>query len=175
MHELKKTPTEELIARYIEHAESKRNYWDALIQHRESLTQADAEIPPILSSWPSRSAKRPSGRGRPPRWLFRDQTLIPEAIRQLEGCGLPVTSADGPCIAWAVADVFGLEERNVAAIWERAPNRPDKRPRRPVRRTAVLCMWSHEGAIVACESGRFSLCPLPLMSSVCVAVPCSLT
>ena len=125
-HELEKTPNEEVIASYIEHAESEALYWDALVAHKESH---GGDVSAMLSGWPPKGAKRPSGRGRPPLWKFRDEVLIPKAIRKLEGCGLPVTSKDGPSIAAAVARVFGLTESNVARIWESAPNRTGKRSR----------------------------------------------
>ena len=125
-HKLEETPNEAVIARYIEHAESESLYWDALVAYKESH---GGDTSPMLSEWPLKGAKRPSGRGRPPRWKFRDEVLIPEAIQKLEGCGLPVTSKDGPSIAATVAGVFSLTESNVARIWESAPNRSDKRSR----------------------------------------------
>ena len=129
VHRLGETPSEDEIGKYIERAESKRLYWDALAAYKESLGQGGGDIPPMLSCWPPKGAERPNGRGRPPRWIFRDQDLIPKSIQQLEGCGLPVTSADGRSIAAAVAEVFGLTERNVAAIWESTENRCNKRSR----------------------------------------------
>lgn len=126
-HELNNTPSDEMIARYIEHAESKVHYWDALMAYKEAR---GGNVSPLLLKWPPKGAKRPSGRGRPPRWTFRNEVLIPKAIQKLEGCGLPVTSADGgPSIAVAVARVFGLTARNVAAIWESTPNRSGKHSR----------------------------------------------
>ena len=126
-HELENAPGEEVIARYIEHAESKACYWDALMAHKESH---GSDVPPMLLEWPPEGAIRPNARGRPPQWTFRNEVLIPQAIQKLEGCGLPVTSAEGrPSIAAAVARVFGLTERNVAAIWEATPNRSSKHSR----------------------------------------------
>ena len=125
-HKLGKDPSKELIVSYIEHAECKAPYWDALAAYKEPH---GTNAPALLSEWPPSGAKRPKGKGRPPRWMFRDEVLIPEAIRKLKGCGLPVTSASGLSIAAAVARVFGLTERNVAAIWESAPSRFDKRSR----------------------------------------------
>ena len=104
-HTLEDPPGDEVIAKYIECAESKSLYWDALAAHKESH---DGDVSPLLAEWPPKGAKRPSGRGRPRQWIFRNEELIPEAIRKLEGCGLPVTSAAGPAIATAVAKVFGL-------------------------------------------------------------------
>ena len=129
MDDLGETPREDMIARYIKHAESKALYWDALEAYKESLIQGGRKIPPVLSGWSPKDTKRPDGRGRPLRWIFRDEKLIPESIRKLEGCGLPVTSRNGPSIAAVVADVFGLSRRNVAAIWESAPTRFGKRSR----------------------------------------------
>ena len=123
---LGKTPSEDVIAGFIERAESKAPYWDTLKAYKESR---GGDISPMLSEWPPNGAKRPNGSGRPRRLIFRDEVLIPKAIRKLEGCGLPVTSIHGPSIAVAVARVFGLSERNVARIWESAPNRSDKSSR----------------------------------------------
>ena len=132
---LENNPSEEVFAKYIERAKSEAPYWDALAAYKESH---GGDVLPMLSEWPSKGVKRPHGRGRPRRWIFRDEVLIPEAIRKLEGCGLPVTSEDGrPSIAAAVARVLGLTERNVAAIWESAPNRSDKHSRR--RYSNQLC------------------------------------
>ena len=118
-----------MIERYIQRAESKALYWDALDVYKESLIQGGREVPPVLSGWPPQGTKRPDGRGRPAQWIFRDKELVPESIQKLEGCGLAFTSRDGPSIVAAVADVFGLSKRNVRAIWESAPHRPDKRTR----------------------------------------------
>ena len=158
-HTLENNPSGEVFARYIERAESEAPYWDALVSYKESH---GGDISPMLSEWPSKGAKRPHGRGRPGRprrWIFRDEVLIPEAIRKLEGCGLPVTSEDGrPSIAAAVAKVFCLTERNVAAIWESAPNRSDKHSRR--RYSNQLCrkckrpevpMYRHRRREFLCE------------------------
>lgn len=123
---LENNPSEAVFASFIERAESEAPYWDALASYKESH---GGDILPMLSKWPSKGAKRPHGRGRPRRWIFRDEVLIPEAIQKLEGCGLPVTSASGPSITAAVGRTFGMTERNVAAIWESAPNRSDKHSR----------------------------------------------
>ena len=131
IHDLGETPSEDAIAKYIYRAKSSALYWDALTMHKEFLTEDDQEVPPVLSGWPPKGAKRPEGRGRPPRWIFRDEELIPESIQKLEGLGLPVTSRDGPSIVAVVAEVFGLSKRNVRAIWESAPNRSSKRTRDP--------------------------------------------
>ena len=155
-HELENTPSEEVIARYIEHAESKARYWDALIAYKESH---GGDVSPMLSEWPPKGAKRPNGRGRPPQWVFRNEILIPKAIRKLEGCELPVTSADGrPSIAAAVARVFGLTERNVAAIWESTPNRSGKHSRqRYSNQPCHVCgrpkvpMWRAQQGNFRCE------------------------
>ena len=126
-HELKNTPNDDVIARYIEHAGSKAHYWDALMAHKESH---GSDVPLMLLEWPPKGATRPNGRGRPPQWAFRNEVLISEAIRKLEGCGLPVTAGEGrPSIAAAVARVFGVTERNVASIWESTPNRSGKHSR----------------------------------------------
>ena len=153
---LETTPSEEVIARYIEHAESKARYWDALIAYKESH---GGDVSPMLSEWPPKGAKRPNRRGRPPQWIFRNEVLIPEAIRKLEGCGLPVTSADGhPSIAAAAARVFDLTERNVAAIWESTPNRAGKRSRqRYSNQPCHMCgrpkvpMWLAQQGNFRCE------------------------
>ena len=138
-HELGKAPSDEALAQFIGSAHHSPDHWDALAQTRQELLQANGEVPAALSNWPNRP-RPPSRQGRPPKQWFRDRVLIPEAIRELEGCGLPVTSAEGPCIAEAVADVFGLQARNVAAIWERAPERSEKRSRSPYSETpCVLC------------------------------------
>ena len=154
-HTLENTPSEEVIGRYVERAESEAPYWDALAAYKESH---GGNVSPMLSEWPSKGAKRPNGRGRPRRWIFRDEVLIPEAIRKLEGCGLPVTSAAGPSIAAAVGRAFGLTERNVAAIWESTPNRFDKHSRqhysnqlcRKCNRPTVP-MYRHRRSKVFCE------------------------
>ena len=129
VHKLGEAPSEEELGEYFKRAESKRIYWDALEAYKESLGQEGRGMPSVLLGWPPRGAERPNGGGRPRGWIFRDQDLIPKSIQKLEGCGLPVTSADGPSIAAAVADVFSLTERNVAAIWESAENRCNKRSR----------------------------------------------
>ncbi len=155
-HELENTPSEEVIARYIEHSESKARYWDALMTYKKSH---GGDVSPMLSEWPPKGAKRPNGRGRPPQWLFRDEVLIPEAIRKLKDRGLPVTSADGrPSIAAAVARVFGLTERNVAAIWESTPNRSGKHSRqRYSNQPCHVCgrpkvpMWRAQQGNFRCE------------------------
>ena len=121
LHVVGKDPGEGEIQRYIKCAESKALYWDALAAYKGS--RSDGDVPSLLSDWPSTSAQRPSGRGRPPRWIFRNEVLIPEAIRKLEGCGMPVTSKDGPSISAAVAAVFKVSESTVADAWRDAPNR----------------------------------------------------
>ena len=90
MDDLGETPREDMIARYIKHAESKALYWDALEAYKESLIQGGRKIPPVLSGWSPKDTKRPDGRGRPLRWIFRDEKLIPENIKKLEGCGLRI-------------------------------------------------------------------------------------
>ena len=129
VHELGKTPNEDAIRRYIHLAESKAIYWDALAAYKGALTQGSEGYQLMLSSWPPEGAKRPNARGRPPRWIFRNENLIPKAIQKLAACGLPVTSHEGDSLAKAVANVFGLTERHVAAIWEAAPTRVDKHSR----------------------------------------------
>ena len=121
LHVVGKDPGEGEIQRYIKCAESKALYWDALAAYKGS--RSDGHVPSLLSDWPSTSAQRPSGRGRPPRWIFRNEVLIPDAIRKLEGCGMPVTSKDGPSISAAVAAVFKVSESTVADAWRDAPNR----------------------------------------------------
>ena len=127
-HELGNAPDDEALAQYIEIACHSPEHWDALAQYRQTLLQTNGEVPAALATWPNRP-RPPSRRGRPPKRWFRDRILVPEAIRKLKGCGMHVTSAEGPCIAVAVADVFDLQTRNVAAIWERAPGRSEKRSR----------------------------------------------
>lgn len=127
-HELGKAPSDKALAQYIEAARHSPEHWDALAQYRQTLLQTNGRVPAALANWPNR-ARPPSRQGRPPKRWFRDRVLVPEAIRKLEGCGMPVTSAQGPCIAEAVAEVFDLQPRNVAAIWERAPGRSEKRSR----------------------------------------------
>ena len=105
-----------------------------------------------LSNWPNRP-RPPSRQGRPPKVWFRDRVLIPEAIRKLEGCGLPVTSAEDPCIAEAVADVFGLKMRNIAAIWECAPGRLEKRSRS--RFSEVPCVLCGASSVPTWRASRF--------------------
>ena len=129
VHDLGESPGEDAIEKHIKRAKSTALYWDALTLHKQSLIEGGKEVPPVLSGWPPKGMKRPDGRGRPPRWIFRDEELIPETIQKLDGCGLPVTSRDSPSIVGAVAEVFGLSERNVRAIWESAPNRSGKRTR----------------------------------------------
>ena len=138
-YELGNAPTDEALAQYIQSAHHSPDHWDALTQYRQTLLQSNDEVSAALSNWPNRP-RPPSRQGRPPKRWFRDRVLIPEAIRKLEGCGLPVTSAEEPCIAEAVADVFGLKMRNIAAIWERAPGRSEKRSRsRFSELPCVLC------------------------------------
>ena len=127
-YELGKAPNDEALTQYIETARHSPEHWDALAQFRQTLLQANDGVPAALANWPNRP-RPPSRQGRPPKRWFRDRILVPEAIRKLEGCGMPVTSAEGPCIAVAVAEVFDLQARNVAAIWERAPGRSEKRSR----------------------------------------------
>ena len=154
MSTLVKTPSEDAVAGFIERAESKAPYWDALMAYKESR---GSDISPMLSEWPPNGVERPNGRGRPRRWIFRDDVLIPKAIRKFEDCGLPVTSVHGPSIAVAVARVFGLSERNVARIWELAPNRSDKSSRysdQPCQRCGCLKvpMYRHHRREFLCAS-----------------------
>lgn len=151
-HELGKAPIDETLAQYIRFARHSPDHWDALAQYRQTLLQSNRDIPDALSNWPNRP-RPPSRQGRPPKCWFRDRVLIPEAIRKLEGCGLPVTSAEGPCIAEAVADVFGLEMRNVAAIWERAPGRSEKRSRS--RFSEVPCVLCGATSVPTWRASRF--------------------
>ena len=130
VHKLGETPSEDAIRRYIDLAESKAIYWDALAEYKRALTQGSEGYQSMLSSWPPEGAKRPNAGGRPPRWIFRNETLIPKAIQKLSGCGLPFTSHEGDSLAKAVANVFDLTERHVAAIWEDAPTRADKHSRK---------------------------------------------
>ena len=130
VHELGETPSEDAVRRYIHLAESKAIYWDALAEYKCALTQGSEGYQPLPSSWPPEGAKRPNASGRPPRWIFRNENLIPEAIQKLSGCGLPVTSHEGDSLAKAVANVFDLAARHVAAIWEVASTRADKRSRK---------------------------------------------
>ena len=130
VHELGENPSEDAIRSYIARAEFKAIYWDALAAYKSALPQGSEGCQSQLSSWPPEGTRRPNAGGRPPRWIFRNEKLIPKAIQKLVGCGLPVTSHEGDSLAKAVANVFGLTERHVAAIWEAAPIRTDKHLRR---------------------------------------------
>ena len=154
VHELGKAPIDETLAQYIRSARHSPDHWDALAQYRRTLLQSNGDIPDDLSDWPNRP-RPPSRQGRPPKQWFRDRVLIPEAVRKLEGCGLPVTSAEGPCIAEAVADVFGLKMRNVAAIWERAPGRSEKRSRS--RFSELPCVLCGASSVPTWRASRFDL------------------
>ena len=130
VNELGEAQNADAIRSYIALAESRAIYWDALAAYKSKLPPGSEAGQPQLSNWPPEGTKRPNARGRPPRWIFRNEKLIPKAIQKLAGCGLPVTSHEGDSVAKAVANVFGLTERHVAAIWEAAPTRTDKHLRR---------------------------------------------
>ena len=173
-YKLENTSSEEMIARYIEHAESKVFYWDALIAYKESH---GGDVLPMLSEWPPKGAKRPNGRGRPPQWKFRNEILIPKAIQKLEGCGLPVTSADGSSIAAAAARVFGLSARNVATIWESTPNRSGKHSRqRYSNQPCHMCghpkvpMWRAQRIDFRCDHCQWPRAVVAVRSAPCRAV-----
>ncbi len=153
-HELGKAPSDEALAQYIGSARHSPDHWDALAQYRQTLLQANGGVPAALSNWPNRP-RPPSRQGRPPKRWFRDRVLVPEAIRKLEGCGLLVTSAEGPCIAEAVADVFDLQVRNVAAIWERAPGRSEKRSR--TLHAEAPCVLCGAASVPKWRAARFDL------------------
>ena len=78
MSTLVKTPSEDAVAGVIERAESKAPYWDALMAYKESR---GSDISPMLSEWPPNGVERQNGRGRPRRWIFRDDVLIPKRRR----------------------------------------------------------------------------------------------
>ena len=72
--ELGKAPIDETLAQYIRSARHSPDHWDALAQYRQTLLQANGDIPDALSDWPNRP-RPPSRQGRPPRQWFRDRVL----------------------------------------------------------------------------------------------------
>ena len=64
--------------------------------------------------------KRPRGRHNPAIQRRRNR-MICWYLEALDGCGLPVTSSEGPSLAGALAEASGLSYDTIAKVWEQHP------------------------------------------------------
>ena len=62
------------------------------------------------------TVNRPRGRHDPRLTLWRDNYIV-IMLRELEGCGLTVTSRRGDSLAGALADVLGMKKRAIRKVW----------------------------------------------------------
>ena len=76
---------------------------------------------------------RPRGRHDDRANMLRDVAVC-DVLRQLEGCGLPVTSGTGESLVGAMAEAWGIPKSTIANIWRDDPTRTDKKTR--IRRCA---------------------------------------
>ena len=80
---------------------------------RDGLDRAQA----ILAKLP---VTRPRGR-HDARLTLRRNGYINTMLRELEGCGLPVTSGAGGSLAGALAEVLGESESTIRKVWKEYP------------------------------------------------------
>ena len=105
----------------------------------EGLAKAQAELDWLKTQG---ADVRPRGKHDPIVRIGRD-VLIGVALNAFSGCGLPVTSAVGECLAGALADATGIGKRSIVLTWERYPLRarharnPD--PEKPLIAPGVQC------------------------------------
>ena len=93
-------------------------------EHELSLADAMRRFPRV---------SRPRGPHDPRANMLRDVAVC-YVLRELEGCGLLVTSDTGERLAGALAEAWGIPESTIANIWRDDPTRTDKKTR--IRRCA---------------------------------------